>query len=133
MVEDESHFLISCPLYKELRERFLPQNILNNTSLSNEDKTTRILSDEGNIKSVAKFVYTSFGDREISLEALSSIKCVVDQVEKYIADASDPQKHSYTIQSSSEDGLQITLLRDGPYAIKNSSEDGLQITFSRIF
>ena len=108
-VEDEVHFLISCPLYSELRERFLPQNILNNTFLSKEDKVTKILSDKDNIKSVAKFIHQSFEDRVISLDALSSVRSMVDKVEKYIADASDSQKHSYAVKSSSEDGLKITL------------------------
>ena len=131
-VEDEVHFLISCPLYSELRERFLPQNILNNTFLSKEDKVTEILSDKDNIKSVAKFIHQSFEDRVISLDALSSVRSMVDKVEKYIADASDSQKHSYAVKSSSEDGLKITLFRNGSYSIKSSSEDGLKITLSRI-
>ena len=131
-MEDEVHFLISCPLYSELRERFLPQNILNNTFLSKEDKVTKILSDKDNIKSVAKFIHQSFEDRVISLDALSSVRSMVDKVEKYIADASDSQKHSFAVKSSSEDALKITLFRNGSYAIKSSSEDGLKITLSRI-
>ena len=131
-VEDEGHFLISCPLYNELRERFLPQNIVNHNILSREDKITQILSDELNIKSVAKFIHQAFEIREISLDALSSIKCMVDQVEKYIADASDPLKHSFTINHSSEDGLKIILFRNGSFRAKSSNEAGLKITLSRI-
>ena len=68
-VEDEGHFLISCPLYSELRERLLPQNILNLNHLPKEDKMTQILSDGENIKSVAKFIHQAFEKREISLDA----------------------------------------------------------------
>ena len=130
-VEDEVHFLISCPLYSKLRERFLPQNILNNTILSKEDKVTKILSDKKNIKSVAKFIHQSFEDRAISLDTLSSIRFMVDKIDKYIADASDSQKHSFAAKSSSEDGLKITFFRNGSFAIKSSSEGGLKITLSR--
>ena len=34
----------------------------------------------------------AFEDRKISLEALSSIDAMIDSVDKYMADASDPQK-----------------------------------------
>ena len=130
--EDEGHFLISCPLYSELRERLLPKNILNLNLLSKDDKMAKILSDGENIKSVAKFIHQAFDKREISLDALSSINCMVDQVEKYIADASDPLKNSFAVKSSSEDDLKITLFRNGSYKVKSSSEDGLKITLSRI-
>ena len=131
-VEDEGHFLISCPLYSELRERLLPQNILNLNHLSKEDKMAKILSDGENIKSVAKFIHQAFEKREISLDALSSINCMVDQVEKYIADASDPLKSSFAVISSREDDLKITLFRNGSYEVKSSSEDGPRITLSKI-
>ena len=94
---------------------------------------TQILSDGENIKPVAKFVHQAFEMRQISLDALSSINSMVDQVEKYIANASDPLKNSFTVKSSSEDGLKITLFRNGSYEVKSSSEDGLKITLSRIF
>ena len=58
---------------------------MNHNILSREDKITQILSDEVNIKSVAKVIHQAFEIRDISLDALSSIKCMVDQVEKYIA------------------------------------------------
>ena len=93
-VEDEAHFLVSCPQHNELRKTFLPQNILHNNPLSKENKLTQILSDSEHIKSVAKFIYLAFEDRKISLEALSSIDALIDSVDKYMADASDPQKNN---------------------------------------
>ena len=116
LVEDETHFLITCQQFNELREKFLQQNILHNNSLCNEDKATRILSDTNNIKSVAKFVHQAFEDRKISLDALGSINVMIDKVEKYIVDASDPKKtHFYVIKNTSEDGLKITLSRTASY------------------
>ena len=130
-VEDEVHFLVSCPQHKELRKTFLPKNILHNNSLCKEDKLTQILSDSEHIKSVAKFIHLAFEDRKISLEALSSIDAMIDNVDKYIAGASDPQKKQYGIISSREDGLKITLLRISSCTIKNSCEDGMKFTLSR--
>ena len=133
-VEDEGHFLVICPQYRELRETLLPQNILHDNSLCKEDKVTQILSDIENVKSVAKFIYQAFEDRKISLEALSSINSMIDSVEKYIADASNPPKNSYVVENSSEDGLKIILSREKKtsYVVQSSNEDGLKIFLSRI-
>ena len=40
-VEDEQHFLLVCPMSKELRERFLPLEILNNCHLTDDEKFTQ--------------------------------------------------------------------------------------------
>ena len=42
-VEDEQHFLLKCPMSKELRDEFLPKEILNNRHLSDDEKFTQIL------------------------------------------------------------------------------------------
>ena len=76
-VEDEAHFLVSCPQHNELRKTFLPQITLLNSSLSDENKLTQILADSKNIKSVAKFIYLAFEDRKISLEVLGSIDALI--------------------------------------------------------
>ena len=132
-VEDEGHFLVVCPQYRELRETLLPQNTLNNISLCTDDKVTQILSDIENVKSVAKFIYLAFEDRKISLEALSSIDSMIDSVEKYIADASNPLKNSYTLESSREHGLKFIFSRKKrSYVIKNTSEDGLKFVLSGV-
>ena len=82
---------------------------------------------------MAKFIYLAFEDRKISLEALSSIDSMIDSVEKYIADASNPLKNSYTLESSREHGLKFIFSRKKrSYVIKNTSEDGLKIVLSGI-
>ena len=70
------------------------------------------MSDTENVKSVAKFIYQAFEDRKISLEVLSFINSMTDYVDKYIADASNPQKNSYVVKNYIEDGLKITLSRE---------------------
>ena len=130
-VEDEAHFLVSCPQHNELRKSLLPQNILHNNSLSNKDKLAQILSESEHIKSVAKFIYLAFEDRKLSLEVLGSIDALIDSVDKYITHASDPQKNQYGIISSREDGMKITLLRISSSLIKNSSEDSMKFTLAR--
>ena len=78
-------------IMNELREKLLSHNIFP-TYLCEKDKATHILSDTKQIKCVAKFIYLAFEEREIHLEALSSINDMIDCVERHIASASDPQK-----------------------------------------
>ena len=130
VVENEDHFLVSCPLYNELREKLLPRNIFH-TYLCEEDKATQILSDPKHIKHVAKFIYLAFEEREINLEALSSINDMIDCIEKHIASASDPHKNQYAVKNSCEDGLKLTLVRISSQKIISSSENGLKITLSK--
>ena len=99
VVENEAHFLVSCPLYNELREKLLPRNIFH-TYLCEEDKATQILSDPKHIKHVAKFIYLAFEEREINLEALSSINDMIDCIEKHIASASHPHKNQYAVKKT---------------------------------
>jgi hypothetical protein len=130
VVENEAHFLVSCPLYNELREKLLSHSILH-TYLSEVDKATHILSDTKQIKCVAKFIYLAFEEREIHLDALSSINDMIDCVEKHIASASDPQKNQYAIKNSYEDGLKLTLVRIPSHKIISTSENGLRIILSK--
>ena len=113
-VEDEAHFLIDCPQYKELRDKLLPPRILNNPGLNSEQKLVKILSDKDSLKSTAKFIYQAFEDRKIGLDVLNTIEDLVQSTEKiHTANSlSSSTKHgSYTIKSSSDDGMKITLAK----------------------
>ena len=43
-IEDEMHFLVSCPMYKELRDNFLPPQIIQNNALNEEEKFIQIMT-----------------------------------------------------------------------------------------
>ena len=78
-IEDEIHFLIKCPTYKEIRDNLLPKNILNNTQISDNDKFKYILS--GNeLNTTAKFIYEAFEERKIALDAMDVIKSMISIV-----------------------------------------------------
>ena len=113
-VEDEAHLLIDCPQYKELRDKLLPPRILNNPGLNSEQKLVKILSDKDSLKSTAKFIYQAFEDRKIGLDVLNTIEDLVQSTEKiHTANSlsSSTKNGSYTIKSSSDDGMKITLAK----------------------
>ena len=47
MIEDELHFLIQCPIYKEIRDKHFPPTVLYNTQIS--DKENVYISDKENV------------------------------------------------------------------------------------
>ena len=116
-VENEAHFVIKCPQYSELREKYLPSNILDDRHLNEEEKLIKMLFDMDNCKSIAKFIYQAFEDREIGLEVLASIQDMVERTEKTCtANPSSPNEktatsNSYVIKSTANNGMKITLAR----------------------
>ena len=80
-VEDEKHFLLKCPMSKELRDNYLPQDILQNILLREEDKMTQILTDS-DMNQIAKFIHLAFEQRDLNLEVLSTLQDVTESVHK---------------------------------------------------
>ena len=126
-VEDEAHFLLKCPQYKELREDLLPQNILEDLNLNTEQKFVRIISDTDSCQSVAKFIYHAFQDREIGLEVLNTLQDVVK-----CADIDSSLPTLYSIRETTKDGMKITLTKTDRYLPISSSKDGMKLTLARI-
>ena len=71
-------FLLSCPMSKELREKFLPKHILNNSRLNDDEKFTKIISDP---KNTAKFTFLAFEHRDITLDVLNTLQDMMGNVE----------------------------------------------------
>ncbi len=59
-LEDEYHFLLKCPAYKDLRDRFLPKNLeVNMKSFRNILKQNKT----ENINCLARFIYMYYADK----------------------------------------------------------------------
>ena len=109
MVKDEKHFLLHCPMSKELREKCLPIEILNDNVLSDNEKFTNIMTNSVLIQSTAKFVYEAFKNRDLCLEVLNTINDVTECVEDICLKTQheDSVIMPYKIQSQS--GLKLIL------------------------
>ena len=113
-VEDEKHFLLHCPMSKELREKCLPMQIINDNVMSDDEKLINILSNPDLFQSTAKFVYMAFKNRDLTLEVLSTLNDVTEYVE------------DICLKTQHEDCVIM------PYKILNKSQGGLKITLSRV-
>ena len=133
-IEDEAHFLIRCPQYKELRERYLPLNILGNNDLTDERKMINILKNSECYKSLAKFTYQAFEERKDNLEIIKTIEDMIDLTE---INAAIPNPE-YTISKLSTCGLKMTIEKNSPshaqksYEIVDSSNNGMKVTLAKV-
>ena len=79
-VEDEVHFLLTCPIYKDLRKHIHGQ-LMDAPGLSDLDQTVHLLL-QYNIKMVAKFIYEAFTIREDAITAQGTLEDIITQIEK---------------------------------------------------
>ena len=114
VVEDEIHFLTTCPTYDEIRENLLSSQILNNNDWTTEEKFVQIMSDFDNIKTTAKFVYLAFEERQIKLDVLNTLQDLVSSTESRIKKNPNPDPGPlpiFKITNISQDGMKFTLSR----------------------
>ena len=148
-VEDETHFLIKCPVYEDLKHHLTEHNyILTSNMLSNQDKAVKLMTCR-DLKPIAKYVYEAFEERKIMIDSLATLSNVIDIVEKQEKIAAKLEadvKHvignmikkietspsaeiceNYAIQNVSNNGLKFTIHKKKLYTIKDISKDGLKI------
>ena len=80
-VEDESHFLITCPMYKDLRSKYLADFCGTLTSsLSDHEKALALLMSE-NLKPLAKFIFEASEMRKILIDSQLTLDSMLDKIE----------------------------------------------------
>ena len=76
-VEDETHVLVNCPCYSDIRTEHIHETILT-ANMTDYDKAVKILKSE-DLKPIAKFTHEIFKTRDIMLDSLASLQ---DMIEK---------------------------------------------------
>ena len=117
VVEDETHFLITCPMYENIRENMFPSHILQDDNMTDQQKFVEIMTNY-DAKNTAKFVYQAFNERDIQLDVLSTLKELVSSIETSL-------KNEKTVQSQGPG-------EPDEYQVKWLSDDGLKIVLSKI-
>ena len=59
MIEDETHFLVQCPTYKEMRDKLLTKHILANVEITDNHKFHDIWRQK-ELNMTAKFIFDAF-------------------------------------------------------------------------
>ena len=77
MIEDELHFLIQCPAYKEMRDKHFLPSVLHNTEISDKDYMLK----QKDLFMTAKFIFDAFEYRKVSLEVSNIIHSMISIVE----------------------------------------------------
>ena len=82
-IETETHMLITCPMYKDLRLTHLSDfsYILTNNTMSDHDKAIMLLKNR-NLEQIAHFVYEAFEIRGILIDGLLTLNNIVDIIVK---------------------------------------------------
>ena len=78
-VEDETHFLLKCPMSNELREKYLPKTVVQNNLMRDDEKLIQIMKN-ADLSMTAKFIYMAFEHREITLDVLNTIQDLTTEV-----------------------------------------------------
>ena len=65
---------------KELREKFLPLTVVNNSNLNDDEKIVDILTNS-DLQKTAKFIYMAFENRDLCLDVPSTVNDIIDYVE----------------------------------------------------
>ena len=81
MIEDELHFLIQCPTYKEMIDKHFPPTVLHNTEISDKEKFHYMLKQE-DLFMTAKFIFDAFEYRKVTLEVSNIIHSIISIVEE---------------------------------------------------
>ena len=138
--EDETHFLISCPMYNDLRQTHLTDfNTILTSTLSDQEKTLKLLLAD-NVCVVAKFIFHAFERRNMLLDSLFIIDSMIDKIdhqEKISAKiTSDVENILNKIVSKVEAVERTQLQRRNKvgdiYAIKKVCNNGLKLVLQRL-
>ena len=139
-VEDESHFLITCPMYNDLRSKHLTdfRGTLT-SSLSDLEKALALLMSE-NLKPLAKFIFEASEMRNILIDSQLTIDSMLDKIEHEentsarIAD--DVQntllKMIVKIESIEKRDAKVKREAGDKYTIKHVCNNGLKIILKKI-
>ena len=86
-VEDEVHFLLKCPIYKNIRKHIHGQ-LLDSPSLPDFEQAVHLLL-QSDLRMLAKFVYEAFTTRENAIVAQETLVDIISQLEKTEKDAEE--------------------------------------------
>ena len=130
-VEDETHFLIICPMYNNIKHHLSEHNdILTSNLYSCQDKAVKLMTCR-DLNSVAKYAHKAFEDRNVMLDSLSTLNDIMENIEKDEKVSARIEVDVKSILSSMITKIENTTRRSKTYAIKDLSDNGLKLTIHK--
>ena len=132
-VEDETHFLVKCPMYGNIRRHLIAHNnILTSNTHSNLDKAVYLMTCR-DLKPVAQFIYESFEHRSTMLDSLSTLNDIIENIdrnEKHSARTKADVRHVMNSMINKIVNISKNDKNGKSYVIKNIENNGLKITLA---
>ena len=135
-IEDETHMLITCPMYASLRLAYLPDfsHILTNNTRSDHEKAITLLKSQ-KFEQIAAFIYEAFEIRSIFVESLATLDNIVDKIVKVeqVSAKVDADVSSFLgdiIRKVEKNEIRHSSKKDN-FLVKSVSSDGLKIVLER--
>ena len=122
-IEDETHFLIRCPMYKDIRTEHLPPTLLTENT-PDLNKAVKMLKCN-DMSSISKFIHELFKHRGIMSDSLATLDNLIGKVENTVA--SDEKIEQVVAKSLS--GIISDIVRsEHTYKVVNFDENSLKMT-----
>jgi hypothetical protein len=125
-IEDETHVLVNCPMYNDLRTTHIQETILTSNACD-RDRAIKILKSQ-DLKPVAKFIHETFTTRGILLDSLALLNDIIDKIEKQ--EATMP-KIETDLQKTVSDLLSEVVKSESTYNVKSFDDQMLKMVVSK--
>ena len=125
-VEDETHVLVNCPCYSDIRTEHIHETILT-ANMTDYDKAVKILKSE-DLKPIAKFTHEIFKTRDIMLDSLASLQDMIEKIEKQEATTS---KIEADVHKTVSNLISNVVKSESTYKVTSFDEDSLKMVVSK--
>ena len=125
-VEDETHILVNCPCYENIRTEHIQETILT-SDMTDHDKAVKILKSE-DLKPIAKFVHEIFETRDTMLDSLSTLNDMIDKIEKQEVTTA---KIEADVQKTVSGLISKIIKSEGTYNVTNFDDQVLRMVVSK--
>ena len=147
-VEDETHFLIKCPIYQDIRTENMPQTVMTD-DIPDNDKAVKFLKSKDQ-SHVAYLIHEMLNHRGIMLDSQAIINNIIDRVETSISADTKIEKEVtktlsqmisnvvkseklFKIENFDDKSLKMTIRKPILfYEIKDENVNGLTLLLSKM-
>ena len=126
LIEDETHVIITCPMYNDIRREYLNDHNITD-EIPDMEKAVLLLRCR-DLKPIAGLIHKIFKHRGIMLDSLATLNDMMDKVEVTLANDS---KIEDIVRKSLSDMVSNIVLKEHSYTITKFDEISLKMTITK--